>query len=279
MAVMGGSIYGAGSLWLCNLLLAPPPRVSATPLESELAERTQVLTRSGLSTPVWIVQPHGEARACVLLFHGRGGEHSTERMQWLSDSGFIAVALDFRAHGEGPDAPTGFGYWEAEEVVALGAYAQERWPEHLLIGWGSSMGAAAILFASEHSKTWAGVLLESVYSDLARSFRNRFEQKFPKWLQGLTWGPLIVAQWRSGLPLRAMRPIDSLDAFDPKRLFLVRGAKEWRVAQDEFDAMLAQAPGAHAWIEPDLGHVDFFTRGSQSYRNKVLDRLVAWAGR
>lgn len=275
-ALVGLLLYGCGSWVLASTLLRNPERVRAR--DAPEVERVWVTTGDGLSIPLFVVVPEGKPLGLVVLLHPRGGAHPVERMLWLREQGYGSVAPDFRGHGEAPEAQTGFGYFERHEVLAAFDWAQARWPEQPQFVWGTSMGAAAALFALESAGPARGYLLESVYGDLERSFRNRFRMHFPAWLFPLTYGPRAVAQWRSGLPLREIRPIDQLTALPSSRVLLVRGAQDQRVQTDEFEAMHARLPAATAVQWPGLGHVDLFQHAGPDYRAMVLDHLRRWGG-
>ncbi len=272
--------YALLSVLMSSQLLAPPPRPpgvrDGSPPPVSRFERVDVELKEGLRIPVWLSAPREQPQGCVLLFHSRGGSHPEGRMQFVVDCGYAVLAPDFRAHGEAPGELSGFGYLEQAEVRATLELAKKRWPGLRIAAWGWSMGAAAILFAAEETAELEGVILESTYSSLDRAFRNRFQHRFPAWLYPLTYGPVLVAEMRSGLWLDEIQPILELPRFQAGRVLLVQGAADWRVAMSEHKAMLAALPGAKGLILDGLGHEDFFWSGGEIYRKKIRDQLARW---
>jgi uncharacterized protein len=279
-------IYGFGSILLSFSLLASPSRRKAVPEGDPGRYRgsegqpsiEQVLVKFSLGhrLPVWVAEPKSEPQGCVLLFHGRGGAHSVARMQFVQSRGYAVLAPDFRAHGQAPDALSGFGYLEQEEVRVTLALARRLWPQTKIVAWGHSMGAAAIVFAAEDTASLAGVILESTYSTLTRAFQNRFEHHLPDWMFPLAYGPMFMAQIRSGLWLEDIQPIQEIKQFEPARVLFVHGEMDWRVQRSEHEAFLAALPGAEGLVLPGIGHTDFFSAGGESYRKRIESQFEKW---
>jgi len=282
-------VYGLGSFVGSSLLLAPPPRAAAMtdsgtsiPGDRRAAARLQqewLQLDGDLRVPLWWGAPATEPGGCVLLFHGHGGVHPVDRMRFVLACGHAVVAPDFRAHGQAAGGSCGFGFLEQEEVRATLSWASRRWPGARVVAWGSSMGAAAILFAADRTSDLAGVILESTYSSLERAFRNRFEMHFPSFLFPLCEGPLLLAQLRSGLWLDEIQPIREIAKFRPERVLLVQGTEDERVQQDECSAFAAALPGLQVVRLEGLGHVDFLRSAERAYRSTIRDRLSQWLPR
>jgi uncharacterized protein len=285
--------YGLASFLLSFLLLAPPSRAIAIPLSSletglgvrldsgvqARIERVDLDLSEGIRIPVWLGEPAPDPVGCVLLFHGRGGCHSLDRMRFVLTCGYAVLAPDFRAHGEAQGELSGFGYLEQAEVRATLALARQRWPKARVVTWGRSMGAVAILFAAEETATLAGHILESPYSTLERAFENRFEQKLPRWLVPLTYGPVLVAQFRSGLWIDEIQPIREIVRFPKDRVLLVQGREDTRVQMDEYEAFIAALPGVKGLVLEGIGHAEFFRSGGVMYRTTVRKQLATWLQR
>lgn len=271
------------SVLLSSMLLAPPPRLpgsgAAQGHEPSLFPKTWLDLAGGLRIPVWVAEPDVEPKGCVLLFHGIGGRHPEGRMKFVQSLGYVALAPDFRAHGEASGDRSGFGYREQAEVRATLALARRRWPDLPMAAWGFSLGAVAILFAADETAGLDGVILEAPYSSLERAFRNRFEHHLPGWLYPLTYGPVLAAEIRSGLWLDQIQPLRELPRFRADRVLLVQGERDWRVQKDEFEAFRKALPGVSALTLPGVGHQDWFWSAGEPYRQEIRRRLTGWLRR
>jgi uncharacterized protein len=103
------------------------------------------------------------------------------------------------AHGDSTGNFTDIGYSARHDVVAAVEFLEKERPGRRIIIDGTSMGAAAAIFAAgELGERVAGYVLESPYLDIHRAVRNRVALVLPPVLDTIAYtgvalvGPLIV---------------------------------------------------------------------------------------
>ncbi len=114
----------------------------------------------------------------VALFHGYKSSKSAlwNEAQAFYRMGYTVVLVDFRASGNSDGNQCSMGYYEALDVANTLKWCQESYPEQKIFLYGVSMGAAAILRAvSELDTNPDGILLQSSFSNLLATSKNRFE--------------------------------------------------------------------------------------------------------
>jgi pimeloyl-ACP methyl ester carboxylesterase len=79
--------------------------------------------RGGVTLRAWLLEPDRARapRGTILLLHGRGSGkiHMLGMARRLSQVGFVAVAIDLRAHGESTGARLTYGIEESQDLAAL----------------------------------------------------------------------------------------------------------------------------------------------------------------
>ena len=112
----------------------------------------------------------------VLGLHGSGDS----RRMWiaalapLAEHGLAALLPDVRAHGASEGRLNDFGWGARRDVHAWLAWLDEHHPGVPRVVVGTSMGAAAALFAAEEADLGAlGYVLDACYRDLDTAQRNR----------------------------------------------------------------------------------------------------------
>lgn len=210
----------------------------------------------------WVVAPNdGSALGTVVLLHGSGGVRRVSDHRALLDRGWRVVSLDFRGHGASGDALTGFGWAERAEVEYALSLAERRWSDQPIVGWGRSLGAAALLHALAERRAEGdarapdALVLEACYADLDAAFANRLRVHFGP----LGWPPLFGLTrawvgWRAALPNDRLRPIDRLPPTGATALLLARGALDEHLSAAEWDAWRHALPDATAVLVPERGH-------------------------
>jgi alpha-beta hydrolase superfamily lysophospholipase len=188
----------------------------------------------------------GPARGVVLLCHPflkygmhyffRNGYHD-----WLADAGYHVVAFDFKGFGRSTVGGLSF----AADVVALGEWVGQRYPDlpvHLL---GTSFGAFHAIHAIATGRTrFASVLFDSVPASSARFFGR-----------GATGTrPVFRA-----LPL----------PHDLPRLFLF-GADDPFITAAEVDGIRRACGAASVRVYPGCGHLEVRKAHPGAYRAAVL---------
>src|SRR5262249_29616042 len=163
-------------------------------------EEHQLRTSDGETLGAWLHRgnPYG---ASVLVLHGNRGcrRNSLPAAEFFAGQGCSVLLVSLRAHGDSTGEVNDFGYSARHDVVAAVDFLQQERPGRPVIVNGTSMGAAAAIFASaELGERVAGYVLESPYRDLHQAIRNRTALHFPAVLDRLAYfgvalvGPLVL---------------------------------------------------------------------------------------
>jgi len=279
----------AGAAWLAAAFaaawqLAHPERSRADPrLAREHGLQDVTLhTADGVRLAAWYARPDVEPVGTLLLTHEREGHRSARRLRGCGDSA---------------DATTGFGWHERLDVDAGLAWLQARRRDEgrdgPLVGWGRSLGAAALVYVldpdgdadvgsdpreppppgpAHHAVD--GLILESLYRDLETAYANRVRDSLPV-PSGLARALMAPVPWAAevvtGVEPAALRPVDVLPRLGALPLLLAGGTRDPLCTPAELDALAAAAHRARA-VRLDAGHADFMEH--QGWREAVAAFLA-----
>ncbi|TPI33913.1 alpha/beta hydrolase [Mesorhizobium sp. B3-2-1] len=231
-----------------------------------------VLDQAGAPKLVgWVVDRKGSCGAIVLL-HGRGANRLAlvQRAKLLLDAGYSVVLFDLSGHGESGGAVQGFGYNEGQDAIRIMAFARQRFPGQKLGAAGSSLGAAAFVFATPQASADAYVL-EQLYATLRETTAWRMPFHFWRGFQA----DVLLAQMplRLGLSADDVRPVDRLGKIG-RPLTLLAGSTDPFIDRGQVLAMQNAAAGSQlVWFE-GAGHVDLLRYDQPRYRDAVLPFLA-----
>gem|GEM_PF-1051239 len=269
--------------WIAGRLSLPDRRVpGSTPADLGVPfEALQLVTSDGLSLAAWVVEPAGPVTAAVLVFHGKDGCRSPARLALLAKAGLAGLSIDHRAHGESDGVRTSFGWFERHDVAAAVDEARRRWGDVPLVGWGTSQGAAALVFAIDPQDgvlppdTFAGLLLESLYVDMDTAFRQRVEMTLGSWAGFWSGSMMALAAWRSGLTGLELSPRAALTrlaaaGLSPETVLLASGAEDRHATPAELQQLADVLPGCAVELLDGLGHVDLLSHGTARWRKSVV---------
>jgi hypothetical protein len=127
----------------------------------------------------------GRARVAVIA-HGYSYTlyGSIKYAGFFHDLGFVCVVYDERNHGKTGKAPTSMGYYEAQDLSAVCAWARERYgPDCVLGTHGESMGAAIVMMHAPTDSRLAFAIEDCGYSDLADELAHQLKAALhlPRW--------------------------------------------------------------------------------------------------
>lgn len=279
------------AFWIAGRLSVPDRRVPrGTPADLGVAfEALQLTTSDGLQLAAWAVDPPGEPQAAVLVFHSKDGCRSPARLALLAELRLAGLSIDHRAHGESDGLRTGVGWYERHDVVAAVEAARRRWGDVPLIGWGTSQGAAALVFALDPeggvlpSDTFDALVLESLYVDLETAFAQRVELTAGRWALPFVYPMATLAAWRAGLSGLELSPRAVLarlsdHGLPPDRLLLATGADDHHATPFELRQLAEAVPGCEQELVPGVGHVDLLGHGPPSWRHRLAGFLTEHVG-
>ena len=190
----------------------------------------------------------GDAGApCVLALHGNGSSRTGLRavLDVLSEDDTCVLALSLRAHGDSEGEVNDFGWSAARDVRAGIDFLRQELPERRRFIFGTSLGAAAALYAAKDTGTLVdGYALESPYRDLETAVRNRLRMRL---------GPVaplaFVTLWPWGslaLPVdpALLRPVDAVRHVPASvPVLLLAGERDAHATPEEVEAIAASVPG------------------------------------
>jgi hypothetical protein len=217
----------------------------------------------------WIPATTTDAPA-VILVHGR----DSCRKDWnvlipaamLHRAGFATLAIDLRNQGAS-DLSKGLtqgryygGLVEYRDV--LGAW---DWliRQHGLtapqIGlFGTSMGAATVIFTAAHEPRIAAVWADSSFADAEQRVAEEISQRFGAPMSMVAPAGGIVAPLVAGVDIYGETPLDDVALLRGRPLFIVHGAADSATPPHHADDLYARAQqtgvAAELWKVPYAGH-------------------------
>ncbi len=276
-------------LWLCGSVIsvycltrrARPPFAEPAPAVAwGTVEALRLPTADGQEIGAWFV-PGPRRGPSVLLLHGNGDSRGTSLplAEFFARRGCSVLAVSLRAHGDSTGDINDIGYSARHDVLAAVAFLERRRPGRPVLVQGTSLGAAAAIYAAAELGTRVrGYVLESPYRDLRTAVSNRTRKYlfFPLdrvAYAGLAWaGPLVLPD------LDRMAPVEAIGAIPSSvPVLLLAGGRDREARPEEARALYRRVAG-HArlvWFE-DAGHESFF-RHDPSLYGKTVGPLVAAA--
>ncbi|MEI5677334.1 MULTISPECIES: alpha/beta hydrolase [unclassified Mesorhizobium] len=219
----------------------------------------------------WIVERAGSCGVAALL-HGRGSDRRSmiARARLLFDEGYSVALFDLSGHGESGGGIRGFGYSEGDDAARILNYVHERFAGRKIAAIGSSLGAAAFVFAEPRARPQAYVL-EQLYSTLWETTALRAPLPFLRELQAT----VLLAQMplRLGYDAGKVRPVDHMVALERPTLLLAGSADPF-VDPSQSLALEASSKGNAKLVWFDgAGHVDLLRYDDRKYREAVIPFL------
>ena len=222
--------------------------------------------------PTWVSPGWDRAPMVVILAHGYGGS----RASWgdigprLAARGYGVVIPAMPGQEASPAPMVGFGLAETELVVDVAAEVRRENPTAKLVLMGVSLGGAACWMAADRARPDA-IISESVFANLTDGITGFFTDIFKLGVYALR--PAIkLAEWRTGLDPRDVRPIDHAPHWDGPALLLIAGNDPIcppRVVEQYQEAV----PHAEVVIFPDARHARAYVADPDRYMAAVFSFL------
>lgn len=251
------------------------PRAVAPPAGCVLRE-VETRSRDGLRLAAWSLEVP-DARGVVLGLHGSGDSRRMwiEMLQHFADARLSALLPDVRAHGASEGDFNDFGFGARRDVQAWIAWLDEHRPGQPRVVVGTSMGAAATLFAAEETDLGAlGYVLDACYRDLDTAQRNRFAGLLPAPLTALaTAGLRTVAPLVFEFDVEQRTPLAAARALAARGhpAILVTGAlgDAWALPQEQRDLTAALGAGTELVLVEGSGHYATCARDPAGYAARI----------
>lgn len=192
------------------LTAEPPPAVTWAAIES-----VRLKTSDGLNLGAWYMPGKADGPS-VLVLHGfresRG--HNLQLAEMLVKEGCNVLAVSMRAHGDSDGDYNDIGYSARHDVVSAVDWLEKRRPDKPVFVQGTSMGAAAAIYAAEELQIRVrGYILECPYRDIRSAVRTRTSAYLPWPLGFIAYaglnlvGPIFMPDIDRMSPLNAVSSI------------------------------------------------------------------------
>jgi alpha-beta hydrolase superfamily lysophospholipase len=237
-------------------------------------ESHRLRTTDGEDIGAWFIDGQVD-KPSVLVLHGHKGQrrNSLGRAELFASQGYAVLMITLRAHGDSTGEFDDIGFGARHDVVAGVKYLEERRPGRPVIVDGSSMGAAAAVFAArELGGRVRGYILESPYRDLRTAVWNRVENVLPLGLSHAAYlglnlvTPVFLPHLDEISPLKAIAGIPA----DVPVLILAGGGDH--LARPHEARALHEQVASHGRLVffPGTGHGDLLGARPELYTDNVL---------
>ena len=246
-----------------------PPRIPAA-LTPPFVDDVNVATHGG-SNPTWVTKNFDTAPAVVVLAFGNGGIRGsfTELTHDLVAKGFAAVTPCMPGQDASPEKTIGFGRAEARTLEDTVAWVRSKRPDHpKVVLYGVSMGGAACWLAAGDHPPVDGIITESAYAELAPTVDQFFNRSMPG--GSVLFRPVVwIAQWRSGLRVSDVNPVQSADSWRGRPALVIHAGDDDLVNPKQGE-QLARATGAEYWLVPGAKHAGCYERDPKEYVSRIV---------
>jgi uncharacterized protein len=270
-------VWLAASLVVAHKLTARQRPIFAEPVPTitwGTFEPHRLRTSDGQEIGAWFLRGRPDAPS-VLLLHGNGGSrwNCLSRAEILARQGYTVLLISLRAHGDSTGDRNDIGYSARLDVIAAVELLERERQGRPLFIHGTSMGAAAALFASgELANRVRGYILESPYQDLKVALRNRTQNELPMLLDWIAYrglvavSPLILPDVDKISPLAA---IEGVPANVP--ILILAGGADRSARPVEARALLGRVSNhGRLVLFEKAGHLRFLDEDPELYKRTVL---------
>jgi len=227
-------------------------------------------------------------RCGVILHHGHKGTRigALKYAPLFRDRGCHLLLPDARYHGESSGDFGSYGYLEQQDMQALIAFFAEKTglPRGKIGLLGESMGAAIVVLTAAREEGLAFVAADSAYSDLPTILREGAIRLYAKPILVLFYPALMLAEWRSGLPLGELS-IEAAARSIRMPLFVSHSLQDNETIPEHSRRIFAASPSERKVLHmSDFGarhgkSIDTDFKWYQKHMDDFLDRHVPGFGK
>jgi alpha-beta hydrolase superfamily lysophospholipase len=247
----------------------PAPRVAWGAFEDGRLE-----TSDGQELGAWFLRGDDTAPS-VLLLHGNGGSRTKclNRAELYANRGYSVLLISLRAHGDSSGDFNDIGYSARHDVIRAVEYLEQQRPGRPVLIHGTSMGAAAALFAAaDLGDRVRAYVLESLYRDLRTAVWNRVDNALPPLLDSLAYGGLSLVAPLILPEIDRISPIEAIGNIPEHVPILMLAGEEDRRARPEEAIALQRRARDHCQLIlfERTDHLRFLDTQPERYRKEVL---------
>ncbi|MDR3639611.1 MAG: alpha/beta fold hydrolase [Isosphaeraceae bacterium] len=242
-------------------------------------EARRIRTSDGHELGAWFARGRDGAPSVLVLHGNRGSRRNVlDRAELFASAGCSVLLVSLRAHGDSTGDFNDIGLSARHDVVAAVGLLEQLRPGRPVVIHGTSMGAAAALFAAEElARRVDGYILECPYQDLKTAVRNRTRNSLPPVLDWLAYESLVLVA-PAVLPelaqTSAVRAAAAVPADVP--VLVLAGGLDRRARPDEASAIFAQVR-SHATLAvfERADHLRLHVADPARYRRTILGFIAA----
>src|SRR5690242_10172946 len=203
----------------------------------------------------------GRERATIILTHGYGG--SQDEMLPVADalhrSGFTVFTFNLRRD-------VTFGAKEQDDLISVVDYLSGRSDvdAERIGALGFSMGGATTLLAAARDPRIKAVVADSAWKTAKSWLRPDLNPR-----NHFSWFSLKLVEWRAGIDLDKLRPVDAMRHLSGRPVLLIHGSEDDVVLPEDSDALAGAAAGVELWRIPGAKHGDTLAPGGPTTSERV----------
>lgn len=283
LIVAVGTIGSVG--WIASgRAIHPKPNTYAWSLANFPALRPEAVTfRSSTGITISGRFFPSTSQATIVLSHGYG-DNQDQMLPWadfLVRAGFSVFTYDMRDRGTSGGKAVTLGALEQYDLVSAVEYLTTR-PDvdrDRIGALGVSLGGSVTILAAARDPRIKAVVDDSGFSDAPDVISTSFEHfiGIPPW----PFAPVAVriAEWRAGVNVNAVRPMDVIGSISPRPVFIIYGTADTAVppinSQRNFDH--AREPKAIWWVQ-GAEHAESRDVAGPEYDRRVVEFFRQYLG-
>ena len=188
----------------------------------------------------------GSNGATIVLTHGYGGnqDEMLPVAAALHRSGFTVFTYNLRSE-------VTFGAREQDDLISVVDYLASR-PDvdaDRIGALGFSMGAATTIMAAARDTRIRAVVADSAWQTAKSWLRPSLNPR-----DHFSRFSLKLAEWRTGIDLDDLRPVDAMRSLSERPVLLIHGSADDVVLPADAEALVAANPNAELWRIEGAAH-------------------------
>jgi dipeptidyl aminopeptidase/acylaminoacyl peptidase len=207
---------GVTTRLVSEAIVQPARKGVGAKVPEDMSSRTFILP-DGTEIHTWETRPAGRPQAAVLVLHGVSDSKASqvESLRFLARRGILAMAPDFRAHGDSGGKFATYGHLEKNDLTLL-RRALENEFHGIPVGlWGTSYGGSVALQSMAIDDQFDFAIIESTFANLRDLARRQVTMRTTLPVSGL--GPYFVNE------------AGKLASFDPAEIAPERAIEDIKV--------------------------------------------------
>lgn len=234
-------------------------------------------SQDGLKLSGWYIPKKGqetnESEPTIILVHGYATDKSSllDFVPFLHKS-YNLLLFDLRYSGESEGELTSFGFHEQKDVRASVEFLKSRGVKKIGI-LSFSMGAAAILLASQSLSGVSAVIADSPFASfdlmIRQIYKDYFVLKYPIYFLAKIFGKVSI-----GVGTNQISPELTVSKLVP--ILLIHSQKDELITVDHYNrlkSILTENTKTQFWLVTDAPHGAIYSLHKEEYQKKVLEFL------